>query len=266
MKNCTYLRIITHRYWTQLPLSVAIVFFSICSHAWAGAYFEDGFLGLTQDELRAKLGPPEAVRDRKSALRVFNYYSLKDWNDYFSKLISPQNGEDVYYFEREGVEIRYSFGYVPDLDDASDYPTLSVSFVDVEFTPRVPIEKIPKLIPEFRPSENPSAPAFRSNIWLLLLKGPPSQQARFIVRERGKEKLDWYLAFQMYSLQGIPDFFKVDTLIDRMEINAQSLQVVQERQRQTHEPMLNPFSREFARRPPPPPSPLKSIPVPQYAD
>ncbi len=236
------------------------------SLTWAEAYFEDGYLGLTQDELRKKLGPPEAVRDRKSALRVFNYYSLKDWNEYFSKLISPQNGEDVYYFEREGIEIRYSFGYVPDLDDPSDYPTLSVSSVDVEFSPRVPIEKIPDLVPEFRPSDNPSAPAFRSNIWLLMLKGPPSPQARFIVRERGKEKLDWYLAFQMYSLQGIPDFFKIDTLIDRMEINAQSLQVVQERQRQTHEPMLNPFSREFARRPPPPPSPLKTIPVPQYAD
>ena len=266
MRTSLTLRIITHHYVAYLALILAILFSPLDSPVWAGAYFKDGFLGLTQDELRAKLGPPEAVRDRKSALRVFNYYSLKDWNDYFSKLISPQNGEDVYYFEREGIEIRYSFGYVPDLDDSSDYPTLSVSFVDVEFSPRVPIEKIPDLIPEFRPSDDPGAPAFRSNIWLLMLQGPPSQKARFIVRERGKEKLDWYLAFQMYSLQGIPDFFRIDTLIDRMEINAQSLQVVQERQRRTHEPMLNPFSREFARRPPPPPSPLKTIPVPKYAD
>jgi hypothetical protein len=70
----------------------------------------------------------------------------------------------------------------------------------------------------------------------------------------------------MYSLQGLPDFLTLDALIDRMEISAQSIQVVRQRQRRTHEPILNPFSREFARRPPPPPSPLKTIPVPQYED
>ncbi len=236
------------------------------TQAFGEAYFEDGYLGLTQDELRARLGPPNAVRDRKAALRVFNYYSFEDWEDYFSKLISPKNGEDVYYDTRDGVEVQYSFTYVPDLNDPSDYPTLSVSLVDIEFSPKVPIRRIPSLVPEFRPSDDPNTPAFRSNIWVLVFMGPPSPAARFIVRERGKEKFDWTLAFQLFAIQGLPNFLTLDAVIDRMEISAQSIHVVRQRQRQTHEPILNPFSREFARRPPPPPSPLKTIPVPKYED
>ena len=234
--------------------------------AHGGEYFEDGYLGLRQDELRAKLGTPHSVRDRKSALRVFNYYSFEDWDTYFSKLISPHNGEDVYFFERDGIEVQYSFGYVPDLNDEADYPPLYVSLVDIEFKPKVPITHIPSLVPEFRPSDDPNNPAFRSNVWVLVFKGAPSAAARFIVRERGKERFEWTLAFQMFALEGIPDYLTLDTLIDRMEISTQSLQVIRQRQRRTHEPILNPFSREFARRPPPPPSPLKTIPVPQYED
>ena len=54
-----------------------LLFFSLlgpeCPSLWAGPYFEDGYLGLTQTELHDKLGLPQAVRDRKSALRVFTY-------------------------------------------------------------------------------------------------------------------------------------------------------------------------------------------------
>jgi hypothetical protein len=208
----------------------------------AGAYFEDGYLGLTQAELRAKLGPPQSVRDRKAALRVFNYYSFADWEKFYKKLVSPQNGEDVYNYQRDGVTIRYSFGYVTDLADSSDEPPLFVSLVDIEFSP-----------------------AFRSNVWLLLFKGPPSSDARFIVREKAREQLDWSLAFQMFTLQGLPEFLTLNAPIDRMEIGAQSIQLVKQRQRLTHEPIMNPFSQEFARQAPPPP-PTKKVPVPKYAE
>ncbi len=83
----------------------------------AAPYFEDGYLGLTQTELHQKLGMPQAVRDRKSALRVFTYYAITDWEKYFRKLVSPENGEDVYTFTRNGVEIRYSFSYTADPND-----------------------------------------------------------------------------------------------------------------------------------------------------
>ncbi|NJN69172.1 MAG: hypothetical protein HC801_01895 [Nitrospira sp.] len=88
--------------------------------ALAGPYFEDGFLGLTQKELHDKLGIPQAVRDRKSALRVFTYYPITDWSKYFSKLVSPENGEDVYTFTREGIDVRYSFSYAVDPNDENE--------------------------------------------------------------------------------------------------------------------------------------------------
>lgn len=231
----------------------------------AGAFFEDGYLGLTQTELRDRLGPPQAVRDRKSALRVFKYYSFADWENYFKKLIAPQNGEDVYTYKREGMDVRYSFSYMIDPDDTSDNPTLYVTLLDIEFSPSVPLEKIPVLVPEFHPAQAPNSPAFRSNIWVLVFKGAPSPDARAIVRERTKESLDWTLAFQMFSLQGLPEFLTLQTPVDRMEVSAQSVQLVRERQRLTHEPIMNPFSKEFALRTPPPP-PIKKVPVPKYAD
>jgi hypothetical protein len=233
---------------------------------YAAAYFEDGFLGLTQEELHAQLGMPQAVRDRKSALRVFTYYPISDWTKYFSKLVSPENGEDVYTFTRDGINIRYSFSYAVDPNDDSDNRPLTVKLVDIEFSPAVPLTKIPSLVPEFRPSTDPANPAFRSNIWLLLFKGGPSSAARFIIKEKGKEELDWTLAYQLFSLQGLPDRLTTTSSIDRLEISAQSLQLVKQRQRHTHEPILNPYSKEFAQLPPAPSAPTKKIPVPRYEE
>lgn len=229
-------------------------------------YFEDGYLGLTQTELHDKLGMPQAARDRKAALRVFKYYSYADWQKYFKKLISPQNGEDVYTFKREGVEVRYSFGFVINPNDHSDEPTLYVNLVDVEFSPPVPIAQIPALVPEFRPPSEPDAPAFRSNIWLLLFKGNPSPDARFVVRDPTKDRWDWTLAFQLFSLQGLPQPLTLTAKVDRMEIGPQSLQLTQKRLKNTHEPILNPYSQEFANLPPPAPPTPKKIPMPQYAE
>lgn len=231
----------------------------------AAPYFEDGYLGLTQAELREKLGPPQSVRDKKSALRFYRYYSFADWEKSYKKLLGPQAGEDVYMYKRDGVEVRYSFAYVTDPEDMSESPTMSVRLVDIEFTPPVPIGKIPALVPEFKPPTEPNAPAFRSNIMVLLFKGAPSPAARAIVREPLRERLDWSLAFQMFALQGLPEFLTPQAPIDRVEIGVQSLQTVKDRQRLTHEPILNPFSKEFAMRVPPP-KPAKKIPLPKYAD
>lgn len=231
----------------------------------AGPYFDDGYLGLTQTELHEKLGSPQAVRDRKSALRVFTYYPIADWERYFKKLVSPENGEDVYTFRRDGVDVRYSFGFAVDPNDHNETRPLFVRLVDIEFLPPVPLSKIPDLVPEFHPSEDPAAPTFRSNVMVLMFQGAASPDARFIVREKGKENLDWSLAFQMFSLQGLPDPLTPKALIDRMEIGTQSLGLVKQRQRNTHDPILNPYSKEFAAQIPPPSTP-KKIPVPKYAD
>lgn len=247
-----------------LLLSI-VTFFIRPSFISAAPYFEDGFLGLSQNELHEKLGMPQAVRDRKSALRVFTYYPITDWSKYFSKLVSPENGEDVYTFKRDGIDVRYSFSYTVDPNDHNENRLLTVRLVDIEFSPPVPIRRLPSLVPEFRPSTEPTSPAFRSNIWVLLFKGPASPEARFIVREKGKEELDWTLSYQLFSMQGLPDHLTTEAMIDRMEISTQSLQVVTVRQRHTHERILNPYSHQFDKSSVSPPPP-KPIPVPKYAE
>ncbi|MDR4492951.1 MAG: hypothetical protein AB7P17_02005 [Nitrospirales bacterium] len=207
-----------------------------------------------------------AVRSRKAALRVFSYYSFQEWEKYFKNLVSPENGEDVYTFKRGETSVRYSFVYTPDLNEGKDFPTLYVQRCEIEFTPAVPIESIPSLVPEFIPSSEGATPAFRSNLWVLIFKGPPAPETPFIVKEQGKEKFSWSLAYQMFSVNGIPDYLTLHTPIDRLEITAQSLQVVKARQRLTHEPILNPFSQEFAKRPDSPPPHRKAIPLPHYED
>ena len=232
----------------------------------AKPFFEDGFLGLTQQEVHAKLGIPHAIRSRKSALRVFSYYSPRDWKKYFSKLVSPQYGEDVYTYSRDGVQVRYSFVYKPDFREERDFPTLHVRRVEVEFTPSIPLKAVPSLVNEFSPSVRPKNPAFRSNLWVLLFKGPPSKEAELVVEQWDKEDGDWSLAYQLFSLNGLPDYLTVDSSIDRLEFAVQSLSRIHQIGRHTHEPILNPYSPEFAQRPPAPPKPQKTIPVPVYAE
>jgi hypothetical protein len=232
----------------------------------AAPYFEDGLLGLTQTELHNKLGMPQAVRDRKSALRIFTYYPITDWATYFSKLVSPENGEDVYTFTRDGIDVRYSFSYTVDPNDQRENRQLVVRLVDIEFSPAVPMSALPSLIPEFRPSTDASSPAFRSNIWILLFKGSPAEEARFIVKENAKDRLDWTLCYQLFSMQGLPDRFTTRVPIDRVEIGTQSLHLVTRQQRHTHEPILNPYSGEFSSQPAVQAPPAKTIPVPKYAE
>lgn len=257
--------LIHHYFRTHLLPAAALLCLACPPAAPAAPFFEDGYLGLTQAELRDKLGPPQAVRDKKSALRFYRYYPFAEWEKSYKKLLGPQHGEDVYVYKRDGVDVRYSFAYVTDPDDLSESPTMWVNLVDIEFSPPVPIGKIPDLVPEFKPPAAPDAPAFRSNIMVLLFKGDPSPAARAIVREPGREQLDWSLAFQMFALQGLPEFLTPQAPIDRMEIGVQSVKLVRERQRHTHQPIMNPFSKEFAARVPPP-KPAKKIPVPKYAE
>jgi len=257
--------LIRHFLRLHLPLAAVALLSASPTDAFASPFFEDGYLGLTQDELRTKLGPPQSVRDKKSALRFYRYYPFADWEKSYKKRLGPQNGEDVYTYKRDGVDVRYSFAYVTDPEDISESPMMWVSLVDIEFNPPVPIGKIPSLVPEFKPPVEPNAPAFRSNIMVLLFTGAPSPAARAIVREPGSGRLDWSLTFQMFALQGLPEFLTPQAPIDRVEIGIHSLKTVRERQRLTHEPILNPFSEEFAMRVPPP-KPARKVPVPKYAD
>ncbi len=234
--------------------------------AHAGPFFEDGLLGLNQDEVHQQLGDPHAIRARKAALRVFTYYSVGDWDKYFRKLVSPENGEDVYTYDREGYQVRYSFAYTRDLRETKNFPTLYVKRVEVEFTPAIPLEMIPKVVKEFHPPQTADAPVFRSNLWLLFFTGAPSPRATLVVKERNKENWEWSLAYQMFALQGIPNYLTSQSKIDRLEFTVQSLPFIKKNRPYTHELIMNPYSPEFANRPPQEPKVEKSIPLPQYAE
>src|SRR5438128_4624095 len=79
--------------------------------ALAGAFFSDGYLGLTQEELRAKLGPPQKIRDRSAALRVYRYFSYDEWENALKDQIPGAVGEDVNLYVREKTHVRYSSQY-----------------------------------------------------------------------------------------------------------------------------------------------------------
>src|SRR2546427_1233260 len=99
----------------------------------ASTLFHDGFLGLTQPELRAKLGAPQKVRTRMAAQRVYNYHSLESWDNVLKDQMSGTMAEDVYVFTRDGVKVRYSFQYTEEYKANNDVPNLLVSLVDIEF-------------------------------------------------------------------------------------------------------------------------------------
>jgi hypothetical protein len=246
----------------------------------AEAVFQDGFLGLTQPELRAKLGAPHKVRTRMAAQRVYNYHSLDTWENVLKDQMSGTMAEDVYVFIREGVRVRYSFQYTEEYKPNGDFPNLLVSLVEVEFlnadAPQaldvavavpspVPMSNLMQLVPEFKPSLSEDAPTFRSNLFIILIQKPPSPAARGLIKSRAKDDYDWSLSYRLYNSEGFPARIRLSDTITRMEFSIDSPAFIREHQKITHEALLNPFS-EMAKSLPPPAEPVKKgIPKPRYA-
>ena len=246
----------------------------------AGAVFQDGFLGLTQPELRAKLGPPHKVRTRMAAQRVYNYHSLDVWENVLKDQMSGTMAEDVYVFIREGVRVRYSFQYMEEYKPSGDIPNLLVSLVEVEFlnaeAPQaldvavavpfpVPISDLTKVVPEFKPSTSEDAPTFRSNLFIILIQKPPSPAARGLIKVRARDDYDWSLSYRLYNSEGFPPRIRLSDTIMRMEFAIDSPAFILEHQKITHEALLNPFSEKAQGLPPPAEPVKKGIPKPRYA-
>jgi hypothetical protein len=249
-------------------------------HLAAAALFQDGLLGLTQSELRAKLGAPQKVRTRMAAQRIYNYHSLDNWENVLKDQMSGTMAEDVYIFTRDGVKVRYSIQYTEEHKPNMDIPNLFVSLVDIEFlnadvsqAPDVPVAvpfpvpmlNLEKLVPEFKPSLLDDAPTFRSNLFIILIQPPASPNARHLVKERAKNDYDWSLGYRLYNSEGFPSRVRLTDAVTRMEFSIDSAAFIQDHQKITHEMMLNPFS-EKAKNLPPPAEPLKkAVPKPRYA-
>src|SRR5437867_12749216 len=84
-----------------LLIAGVVAWVSAPAAALAGALFSDGYLGLTQEELRAKLGQPQKIRDRSAALRVYKYYAYDEWENVLKDQIPGALGEDVYMYVRD---------------------------------------------------------------------------------------------------------------------------------------------------------------------
>jgi hypothetical protein len=265
----------------SLLLIGIVVWASSLSPAQAGALFSDGYLGLTQDELRAKLGPPQKIREIGAALRVYKYYAFDEWENVLKDQIPGASGEDVYYYVRDKINIRYSFQYAKEDKPNSDTPTLIVRLVEVEFLSpdpltgavggpvtvplAVPLADIPKLVPEFKPSPADDAPTFRSNLFIILIQNQTSKQAPRLVRGRDKDNYDWSLSYRLYTSEVLPARLTLSNTVNRVEIAVDSAQLIKDHHKLTHEAMINPFSAKAASLPPPPEPDKKKIPTPKYA-
>lgn len=247
----------------------------------AGALFKDGFLGLTQTELRAKLGPPHRIRIRVGAQRVFSYYSLDGWETDLKESMTGSMAEDVYLFTRDKILVRYSFQFMEDNKSNADTPTLIVNLVDIEFlTPDpltgaietpvtvpygVPIGGAQKLVPEFQPSFADDAPAYRSNLFLILVQDQVAKEANRLVRERVKADYDWGLSYRLYTTEGFPPRISLTDMVSRIEFTIDSPGFIKDHSRLTHDLVVNPFSAKAASLPPLPEQVKKKIPTPRYA-
>ena len=251
------------------------------SPAQAGALFPDGYLGLTQEELRAKLGPPQKIRDIGAALRVYKYYAFEEWENVLKDQIPGASGEDVYYYVRDRINIRYSFLYAKEEKPNSDTPTLIVRLVEIEFLSpdpltgsvagpvtaplAVPLADLSKPVPEFKPSPADDATTYRSNLFIILIQDQTSKEARRLVKGQHKDDYTWSLAYRLYTSEILPSRLTLNNTVNRIEIAIDSAQLIKDHNALTHEAIVNPFSAKAASLPPPSEPPKKKIPTPKYA-
>jgi hypothetical protein len=267
---------------TALLLLVTIVFCALAPHpALAKPFFSDGYLGLTQEELRAKLGPPNKIRTMTAALRIYIYYSFEEWENVLREQLPDAVGEDVYLYVRDKINVRYSFQYTAEKKPNSDTPTLVVKLVEVEFLSPdpftgsiegpvavplpVPLAKLPVLVPEFKPSLADDAPTYRSNLFVILIQNDVSAEGRRLIKDRRRDEYDWSLSYRLYTAEVLPSRLSLNDTMNRMEIAVDSVRLISDHLKLTHEPMTNPYSAKAASLPPEPEPSKKKIPTPRYA-
>ena len=269
---------------TALLLLVGVIVWVISpAPALAGAFFSDGYLGLTQEELRAKLGKPHKIRDLSAALRVYKYYSFEEWESVMKEQMPDAIGEDVYLYVRDKTNVRYSVQYAAESKPGSDTRTLTVKLVEVEFLSpdpltgsvegpvavptAVPLADLPRLVPEFKPSTSDDAPTYRSSAFVLLIQNQVSKEARRLIKDRQRDDYDWSLSYRLYTytIEGFPPYLTLSAPVNRIEFGIDSVQLIKDHNRLTHEAIINPYSAKAASLPPPPDPGRKKIPKPHYA-
>lgn len=267
---------------TALLLLVTILLYALAPPpALAKPFFSDGYLGLTQEELRAKLGQPNKIRTMTAALRIYIYYPFEEWENTLREQLPDAIGEDVYLYVRDKINVRYAFQYAAEKKPNSDTSSLVVKLVEVEFLSpdpftgsvegpvavplAVPLAKLPALVPEFKPSLADDAPTYRSNLFVILIQNDVSAEARRLIKDRRRDEYDWSLSYRLYTAEVLPSRLSLNDTINRMEISVDSVRLISDHLKLTHETMTNPYSAKAASLPPEPEPSKKKIPTPRYA-
>src|SRR5438132_3812202 len=98
-----------------------------------------------------------------------------------------------------------------------------------------------------------------------MLQNETSKAALRLVKERNKEEYAWSLSYRLYAAEPFPPRITLNEKVSRVEIAVDSLQLIKDHYRLTHEAMVNPFSAKAAALPPPPQPPQKKNPPPRFA-
>ena len=141
---------------------------------------------VSRKELHEKMGLPQAVRDRKSALRVFSYYAITDWDKYFRKLVSPRTARTCTHSSRMA-----STSAIPSVMRWTPMRIAKTgrymfAWLTSNFRQPYPSARFRLLF------LNSGLPLIRHRLHFdrisgSFFKGPASPQARFIVKEAGKD-------------------------------------------------------------------------------
>lgn len=115
----------------------------------AAATGSDPYLGLSIDELRSRLGAPEAIAGYES----FSWFSA-------SKAFPPDQWEaargkymaraDVYSRKAAGNTLKYEFLLRPDIRQSREHPTLRVTDYSVTFEKPVRLRDLPAVFAELK--------------------------------------------------------------------------------------------------------------------
>jgi len=131
----------------------------------------------------------------------------------------------------------------------------------------VPLADLPRLVPEFKPSTADDAPTYRSSAFVLLIQNQVSKEARRLIKDRRRDDYDWSLSYRLYTytVEGFPPYLTLNAPVNRIEFGIDSVQLIKDHNRLTHEAIINPYSAKAASLPPPPETGRKKIPQPRYA-
>src|SRR2546426_8090954 len=111
----------------------------------------------------------------------------------------------------------------------------------------------------------PIAPTYRSNLFIIMLQNETSKEALRLVKQRNKEDYAWSLSYRLYTADPFPPRITLNENVNRVEIAVDSLQLIKDHHKLTHEAMINPFSSKAASLPPLAEPTKKRIPLPRYA-